>query len=279
MLRFLSILFLCAAANALIIEPEININTDQLPPDQKEELYNLKDRLEDYLGDRDWDPEEEHLHLGIPMAIQFRTAIEVGAGWEYTAQFYSGNQSDISIDESTWTFLIPDGRFEYNEDRNDSFLAMIDYHVYLIMGYEYDKLGEFAGEEALQQARRIGMRARLDERSAGWDRRMIKLEELLDPRRASYRSLRWVTHTAYWFRTVMRNDYEAWKTARLALDLIDELDDPTLLSGYFKANHRSLVEILIKGKDQDALFFLIRLDSLDPQRTEYYQEQLLRLNG
>jgi hypothetical protein len=278
MVRFLFLLVLAFKVSALVIEPDININTETLKPEQREELFNLKERLEAYLTDEDWDPEEEHLRIGFPLAIQFRTAIEVGAGWEYTALFASGNKSDINFDESAWRFQVPSGRLEFNQDVNDSFLAMINYHLFLIIGYEYDRLGEFAGEEFFQRARQTGMLARLDERSDGWDRRMQTMEELLDPRNQNLRSLRWVTHTAFWFRSVMKNDYEAWKAIRLALDIAEEIDNPGKLSGWFKANYESIVEILVKGKDQDALFLLMRLDNLDPQRTEYYQEQLLRFN-
>lgn len=279
MLRILFLLLLSSALQALVIEPEVSLNTEKLTPEQSEDLYNLKDRIEAYLRGRDWYEEAEHLTIGLPIAINFTKAVESGTGWEYTAMFYSGNRGDIIIDEPVWRFQLPSGSFEYNENRHDSFLAMINFHVFLILGYELDKLGEFAGNEAFQNARRIGMQARLDERSDGWDDRMLRLEELLDPRYTMYRSLRWVTHTAYWFRSVMNNDYEAWKAARLALDMVEEIDNATMLRGYFKANHRSLCEILIKGRDEDGLFLIMRLDNTDRERSEYYQEQLLRING
>ncbi len=266
-------------AVALEIEADISINSGTLKPEQREPLFDLRERLERYLEERQWDEAEEHLKIGIPIALQFTSAVETGSGWEYTAQVATGNKRDISVDDNAWRFVVPDGEFQFNDTYVDSFLALINFYVLQMIAYEYDKLSEFGGEALFQQARQIGIMARLDERSEGWDRRMQKLEDLLDPRYTMYRSLRWVTHTAYWFRTVMKNDYEAWKTARLALDMVEEIDNPGLLTGYFKANHRSITSILIKGKDQEGLFLLMRLDTFDPERNEYYQDQLLRLNS
>lgn len=264
-------------ARALTVVPEVTINLGQLTSEQKSELFDLESRLSEYLAEYDWDAEEPRLTLRIPVAIQVTSAVETGAHVEYTALFTGGNKGDLRFDDNLWRFRVPDGRFEHEDGTFDSFLSMIDFHVYWVVGAEYDKLAEFGGTAMYERSRRIGSQAMFSEHQEGWARRNELIEQVLDPRQRDLRSLRWITHTAYWFRTVQKSDYEAWKAVRLALDLADQMDNPSQLTQYFKANHRSLTEILVKGRDLEGVQLLMRLDSLDPSRIQVYQDALLRI--
>jgi len=275
---WLALLLWLPSALALTVVPELNLNLIQLTPDQRAELFDLETRLTDYLNSVDWDPEETTLTLRIPLAIQVRNAMEGGSATEYMGLFAGGNKGDFSIDEGLWRFRIPEGRFEHDEDNFDSFLSMLDFHVLLVIGYEYDKLAEFGGTPMFERARRLGSQAMFSEQQDGWDERNERLERLLDMRNKDFRTLRWVTHTAWWFRSKQNSPYDAWKAVRLALELAERIDNPTQLAPWFKANSRSLVEILVQGRDVDGLQRLSRLDSLDPQRSEAYRDALLELS-
>jgi hypothetical protein len=262
---------------ALTVVPEVTINMGTLTPDQKAELFDLETRLTTYMSDFDWDPEEARLTLRIPVALQVRTAAEVGPNVEYTALFAGGNKGDLSFDENAWRFRIPSGDFVHDENSFDSFLSMIDFHVRWVIAAEYDKLAEFGGNAQYEIARRIGAQAMFSEMQEGWAKRNERLEAVLDPRNQDMRTLRWLTHMAYWLRTNQKSDYEAWRSVRLALDLAEGMDNPTQLAPYFKVNHRSLAEILVMAKDMDGFQLLMRLDNLDPSRTQFYQDAMLRV--
>ena len=278
-MRFWFILLIwLPAVRALTVVPELNLNLSQLAPEQRSELFELESRLTDYLGSIDWDPEETTLVLRVPVAIQVRSATVAGSYTEYSGLFASGNKGDLSIDEGSWRFRIPEGRFEHNEDNFDSFLSMVDFHMLLVIGYEYDKLAEFGGTAMFERARRLGAQAMFSEQQDGWDERNERLERLLDMRNKDFRTLRWVTHSAWWFRTKQKSPYEAWKAVRLALDLAERIDNPSQLAPWFKANSRSLVEILLQGKDTDGLQRLSRLDNMEPQRSEAYRDAILQLS-
>ncbi len=243
-------------------------------------LHDLKERLVRYVSEYDWNPEEPQLTLSMPLVVQFKSAVDQGATVEYTATFACGNQGDIRLDERTWRFRLPEfGRFENDEASFDSFLGMIDYHVHLIVAHEFDKLGEFAGEAHFESARRISELAMFDEMSDGWTRRRDELNRLMSPEMRPLRTLRWVTHTALWFRDVIGSDYEAWSTILIALELVEEIDDQGMLSDYWKANYRSVAEILATARDSDHLFRLIRLDSMDPQRVQHYHDLVTQLEN
>jgi hypothetical protein len=272
-----SLLLLASNLLALHLQPEVSVNVDMLQEDFQKDLFDLSEKIEDYVAEVDWDPENEDLTLFVPIVVQFRTATEEGARTVYTANFAGGNQGDIRFDENTWRFTLNSyGRYEHNEDRFDPFLSMIDYHLRLVVAYEYDKLSEFGGDDFFNQARSIADLAMFDEMKDGWSKRREKLERHLVPERQIVRSVRWLTHTAYWFREVGENDYEAWTTMLLAIDLIEEFDNPGVLNDFWKVNYKVVSDIFFKAGDSDNLYRLLRLDTMDPQRAMHYQEQASR---
>ena len=262
-------------AQALSIQPEISIELAQLPQDKRGPLLNLEDRLSDYIQDYDWDVDEQTLQLTVPLAIQFTAVSEEGANTLYQAKIACSNGGDLRIDESDWTFTIdPMGAFRHQENQFDSFLGMIDYCVLMVIASEYDKLGEFAGDPMYERVRRVLELAQFSTYRDGWSVRSRKLDQdILAADKRPYRTLRWVMHTAIWFREVMENDYEAWTTVRTALDLAREIDDPILLNFWWDSNYQIICDILVRARDEETILGLLRMDASDPQRRDYYIEQ------
>jgi hypothetical protein len=270
-------LFLAGAESllALTIQPQVSVDITGLLPEKRDALFNIKDKLTSYIRDYDWDEEEPGLTLNFPYVIQFKSAVDYGTSIRYTAHFAGGNGSDIKFDEKTWYFTLDQfSSFNHSDIDFDSFTAMIDYHTRLAIAYEYDKLEEFGGDDQFQKAIRISDKALFDDMKEGWSRRREKLDDILDDNMRKYRTLRWVTHTAFWFRSVMHSDYDAWTTAKTALIMIEEINNPGALDGYWNANHRTMIDIIIQARDVDSIFKIMSLDSVNPQRQTYYQDKL-----
>jgi hypothetical protein len=269
---------LAGPAAALSIVPEVSISLERLPEDRRPPLEGLAEQLERYLGDHDWDPEEPRLELRFPLVIQFMSAADNGPTVVYNANFAASNGGDIQLDEGQWRFrLDPYAQLQHDEENFDPFTGMIDYHIRLLIAHEYDKLAEFGGDEQFARARRISDLAMFSEFSDGWSRRREKLDLVLDPSTAPLRTLRWATHLAFWFRQVAKNDFEAWNTLRIAVDLAEEIDNPALLASYWKTNHQPIAELLVAARDDETLTRLTRIDNMDPLRTGYYQDRIAEL--
>ncbi len=260
---------------ALTIQPEISIELAQLPQDKRGPLLNLEERLAAYISDYDWDEDEQTLGLTVPLAIQLTNVSEEGANTVYQAKVACSNGGDLRIDESDWKFTVDAiGAFRHQENQFDSFLGMVDYCVLMVIASEYDKLGEFAGDAMYEKVRRVLELAQFSTYRDGWSDRYRKLDQVtLAQENRPYRTLRWVMHTAIWFRQVMDNDYEAWTTTLTALDLATEIDDQTKLSTFWDANYRIICEILVKARDEESILRLLRLDTSDPQRRDHYLQQ------
>lgn len=266
--------------SALTIVPEVSVILERLPEEKRPPLEGLAEQLQAYVGEFDWDPEEPRLELRFPIVIQFASAAESGGHSVYTANFATSSGGDVVIDEKErdWRFTMePYARLEHGVDGFDPFLGMIDYHMRLLIAMEYDKLAEFGGNDQFELARRVADLAMFSEYSDGWSKRRDRLNSLLDPDLAPVRTLRWTTHLAFWFSEMAHNDYEAWNTILIAVDLAEQIDDPSRLTTYWRANHERIADLLVTAKDDRTLTRLTRIDNMDPQRSAYYQARIAEL--
>lgn len=265
---------------ALSIEPQITINMLTIPEEMRDRFHEFEQRLEEYVGEHDWDEEDERLTLYVPIAIQVQNAADATGIIECRGTFACNNSGDINIQDNEWIFRYDEFRdFSHQRNNFDSLLGMVDFHMHLIIGYELDKLGEMAGNAHFELAAQIGNRAKFSELNQGWDKRMEDLGKLMTPDYESYRRLRWVTHTSMYYKEVLENDYEAWVSAVTALKLAEQIDDPTLLQNFWRVNYRHLGMIFVRAADRDNLNLIRRLDRTDPTRMDWYQERLTEIDG
>ena len=275
-----TLMLAAAPAHALRIESVISISMQTIPTETQDRLRGLKESLETYINEYDWDESDQRLVLNLPVAIQIKSAGEISGQLECAATFACNNSGDISIQENSWRFRYEEYRdFQHDENSFDSLLGMVDFQMHQLIGYELDKLGENAGTEHFTIAARIGSRAKFDEMNDGWDQRMEDLGVLLSPDRKDWRTLRWVTHSDWYFQDVVRNRYEAWLAVVTAIDLAERIDNPNLLQRYWQVNHRRICDLLVLAGDRDNLNRVRRLDNTDPTRMTYYQDRTAEIQN
>lgn len=271
----LLVLLLCHQATALRIESQVSLSMQTVPAETQDRLRGLQEKLNTYINDFDWDEAETRLVLNLPVAIQIKSAGEIAGQLECAATFATNNSGDISIQENTWRFRYDEyAELRHDPDNFNSLAGLVDFYMHLLIGHELDKLGEEAGTEHFAIAARIGDRAKFDELNDGWAQRMEDLSLLLTPERKDYRTLRWLTHSAWYFQDVARNRYEAWLAIVSAIDLAERLDNTQLLQRYWQVNYRKITDLLVLAGDRDNLNRVRRLDTTDPTRMSFYQDKL-----
>lgn len=107
----------------------------------------------------------------------------------------------LQISDESWQFDYSRGTpLIFEPDRHDDITSVIDFYVYLMLGYDYDTFDELGGTEYFDEARRIAERAQ-NAGATGWSSlggnqsRGELISQILDPR---FRELRRV-YFAYHF--------------------------------------------------------------------------------
>ena len=201
-------LLLAGASRAQELNCTVNVNRSQLQGDEYAFLDELGEDVTRYLNNRAWteDVFEDRERIDCSVQIVFNQAdglslfqgeIVVRA----TRPIYGTAQPTtlFLISDDAWNFTYTRGQsLVYDPERYDSFLSVLDFYVFITLGYDYDSFSSLGGTPYFEQARRIAERARSDAGAVGWGNefgeersRFDLIRELLDPaflplRRAHY---------------------------------------------------------------------------------------------
>ncbi|MEO8446648.1 MAG: DUF4835 family protein [bacterium] len=130
---------------------EVIVEMDQLPQPAKDKLANFKQKVQDYLN-RNKYHDEKITPIRVQMQFSFSGADITTS--IYNAKLFVASQRDVynpfkpTSDKSSVTFRFLDERCEFyyndnmpfikNDYRFDSFLSLLDYYAYMMVGYDED---------------------------------------------------------------------------------------------------------------------------------------------
>lgn len=188
------------------LKTEVTIDVTQLPQSSQEKLVNFKQKVEDYLNKNKY-----HNDKIPPIRVQMQfnfTAVNTTT-LTYDAKLFIASQREVfnpfknGNDKFSVAFRFLDERcqFVYNENipfikndqRFDSFLSLLDYYAYMIVGYDEDSYIAFAGNKYFQKAVDICNKVTLS--TSGWNEtgggskpsRLQLVQELLNVRFDNFR--------------------------------------------------------------------------------------------
>lgn len=272
---FLLTFLLGSAVSAQELDCTVSINRASLQGDEYTFLDELREDAVRYLNNRAWTDEvwldRERIACTVQIVFteaeglsNFRGEIVVQA----SRPIYGTGQRTtlLLISDDAWDFTYTRGQsLVFDPDRYDSFLSVLDFYAFLILGYDYDSFSELGGTPYFEQARRTAERARSNATATGWGNefgsersRYELIRELLDPAFLPLRRAHFQYH--YGVLDHFLVDFDgAWEQATETLRALNEL--------YLQFNQRRYAtDIFFTAKYQE----LAALYADAPQRNEAY---------
>ncbi len=288
MMRRLSVLALFMGVTALgprVYAQQLNctvmVNYSALSGNEFQFLGELEEDIRRYLNDRSWtddvfqDRERIDCSFQIVFTVadgltRFQAQIVVGA----SRPIYGTGQrtSVFLVQDTNWFFEYGQGRnLAYNPNSFDSFISVIDFYAFLILGFDYDSFDEMGGQPFFEEARKIFELSR-GLNAEGWflvgdDRtRGTLITQLLDPRFEPLRRAHFNYH--YGVLDHFANNHEqAWEDAMAVIrnlnELYNEFNTRRFASDiFFSAKHTEIAALLADYPGRaDAYELLIEMDS------------------
>lgn len=288
LLLFLSFLFILPSL-AQEIECKVTVNFEQLPPQNKSDLSDFAEKIQRYINTYKWtnvDLGDEKIQCTLN--IFFTSA----SGNNYQAQIFIGSQRKIyNSDKSTAVLRIFDDKVEFFYDKNaplyhdefrfDPLLSLIDFYMYIVIGYDFDTYEPFGGTEFFEKAFRICTNAQSSRYSRGWQKvtsgysRFNLIDELLNSKYANFRKMMYDYHYNG-LDLLQKQPEDAIATIDSALDVLikikNENPTSTLIKLFFDAKYMELAEILKQAKNKEAIFRKLIL--ADPSHQSTYLEYM-----
>lgn len=254
------------------MKARVTLMLERLPLEKQEKLRNLADDLEAYISDYDWTG--EHLDDPIPVTVQI-ILVDQSVSYEsrYQASFLISNNSDLQYGDKYWRFAYQDGTpLIHDENNYTSFLGFIDYYIYLVLAWEYDKMGEYAGSDYYEKARLISNEARFNSQfSYGWEDRAKEIAYLISDENKPFRKAKDLYFLGMSY--VGEVDTTAQRYCGQAIDLFDEIltEDPDHEPAlkFLQAHHLECLDLF--NRNRRILETFMRLD---PDHIETYEKYL-----
>ncbi|MCH7640570.1 MAG: DUF4835 family protein [Bacteroidetes bacterium] len=287
MRRFCVFILLMAAialaprAGAQQLNCTVRVDYSALTGNEFQFLGELQEEIRRYLNDRSWADDVFQDRERIDCSFQIVFTLADGLS-RFEAQIVVGASRPIyGTQQRTTVFLVQDDNwtFEYGQGRNlvynpnsfDSFISVIDFYAFLILGYDYDTFDELGGQEFFEEAREIfelgrGVNAEGwfivgDERTRG-----SLITQLLDPRFDPLRRAHFQYH--YGVLDHFATDHEqAWDDAMVVIrnlnELYNEFNTRRFATDiFFSAKHQEIADLFADFPERaDAYELLIEMDT------------------
>jgi hypothetical protein len=259
------------------IEAEVELEEDALPQDKREKLRDFPDKVMHYLNSHDWsdDPWNTPVYINVQLILSDKSS---GAEERYDGKLLIHNNYDVQFFDQRWRFAYQSGdMLIHSEGTLDSFTSMLDFYIYLILGFEFDKWGTLAGNAYFEKAKQIAEQSKfgLGRFINGWDRRLELVERLLSDPHRSYREM--VDYYYYGLSFVNQNNAKAREHVATAVERLDNIlrldPENEYAKKFIDAHYMEMLEIYRRALDKSPLRTLM---VLDPSHQRAYQEILNR---
>lgn len=274
------------------IELTVNVSIDQLNFESRRFVSTMKQDIEQYVNNRRWlDNQWEDDKIPVEMNI----VLAGGANQKFSARMFliskrfifgtdKGASVNLRLYEDKWSFeYMQNASLSHNPLRFDPLTSIIDYYMYLVLGFELDTYEELGGSKAFEMARRV-VSLGASYNAPGFDTyspfgEFTKHNLMSEIQNMRYDPIR-KTWFAYYYDAldIMADSPEKGKLAMVSVinELYEfkknKLSGPSvLLQLFFDTKAQELSEFFKGYNNPDAMIFE-KLIYLDPGNSTIYRE-------
>ncbi|RKY90258.1 hypothetical protein DRQ15_07830 [candidate division KSB1 bacterium] len=251
----------------------VTVDLRRIPHERRYKVENLQDKLLSYINNFKWT--EERYDYEIPIVIQIYLE-DVSTNYEdrYKGRFLISNRSDMQFFDRRWMFNYSfTDNLQHSDTNFNPLTSFIDFYIYIMLGFEYDKCGRFAGTEFFEKARNISQQARFSRFIDGWDERKVLIDKVLSKENLTFRQ---AVDLYFLGLSYQQQDSTALrKYCREAIALLYKMlqyDPQHQMAQQFTKNHSAEIIDIFKNTRDKSVFQKMIL--IDPAHKDMYQKYL-----
>ena len=267
----------------------ISVNASQVQSDRQ--IYQeMQKTLSEYVNFRSWTDDkfetQERIRATIQIRIQNRPTADKFEG-QATIQVYRPVYNStyetllLNFDDLNFDFnYTPFQQLEYVENQfKDNLTAMINFYVYLILGFDYASFSNGGGGQYFQKALQIANLAQGQANEPGWQsggdqrNRFWLIENLTNSRYKRFHELMFTYHRKG--LDVMESDINTGRLAILeSIRFMQEINrtNPLLIINrvFAQAKDKELIKIFQKAQPAQKQEFVKLMTEIDPSNASNY---------
>lgn len=267
----------------------VTVNKERISRTGIDHVNDLAKQIENYINDFKWTDlqvlEQERLTCNIQINLnevtdnlQFSASIVV----QLFRPIYGTvqNTSTLTLLDNTWSFSYPPNRvFIHDEFQFDDIASLLDFYMFLILGYDGDTFANLGGTKYLNKANAVHDLANTAN-SPGWNRstrqgRAVLIQSLTSPNYESLRSAMYTYHRLG-LDLFTQNPELARKNILGALEKIREnrkvITEIYPFDLFFNTKYRELTSLFMDADPAQKVNVYSLLVEVDPSHITKYDE-------
>lgn len=286
--------FSSSVSSSQQIDATVTVNYESVASTNRDLLQNFKSDITSYLNDYNWNDQgdqQEKIKCNFDIFIQ-----SVVGENRYSAQVFVGsrrkvyksdkNSAVIRIFDETWEFTYVRNRpINHSSYTFNDLASVLDFYVYVIIGFDYDTYDKLSGTTYLQRAADVANLGRSSGQK-GWVpsksgySRVQFIDELNDAKFAPVRAASYIYHFEG-LDSLSINPERAWRNILKALDLIAKTKtvvDPrsVVIRSFFETKYMEIADTFLNYPDP-AVY--LKFDAIDPSHQKTYDEYRAKRAG
>ncbi len=274
------------------IKVNINVNMEQVSFENRASLNNFKSDLERYINsqrflDKEWE--------GDPIPVEMNIILSSDGKNRFSAKMLMaskrlldgpedvlGFSTTISFYEKEWKFVYNNGaNLSLDQMRYDEFSTLINYYMYLIIGFDLDTYQSNGGNKAFEKARNLALVA-ANAGDPGFDNKKDAsifnkynyVNEILDIRISEIRRLIFAYYINGLDKIAFNKDSALDEIANIINDMANYkknklMNQNHLFTEFFNTKFEEIASLFNNYKNPD---FFNNLKYLDPANSASYSK-------
>ncbi len=271
------------------IVAKVELNKERINRTGIDHINDLPRQIEEYINTFKWTDmrvlEQERIQCTIQInlnevseSLVFQASIII----QMNRPIYGTMQNTpvLVLVDNTWNFSYPPNRvFIHDEFQFDEIASLLDYYVYLMLGYDADTFSPLGGSTYLNRANAIHDLANTSN-AVGWSRatrqgRALLIQSITTPNYEGLRNAMYIYHRTGLDlfpqnpETARRNMLNALKQIQENRKLVTEIYPFDL---FFNAKYRELTSVFMDATPELKLEAYTLLTEIDPSHITKYDE-------
>ena len=270
---FLISIFHLSVLSGQFYSADVTIDDRLLRSDEKHEIINLKNDVQNFFLNTVWDDNYSDLDIDLYVQIIFEGVTQKGNESIYNCQALFSNGADLRyFDKGVQFFYNSGSSLYYDPVLFEPFTGFLAYYAHLILAGEIDTYEFNGGNSSLELSRDIALRGSSSDYRKGWGSRITLVDNL--NRNLGLRKARLAWYVAI---DLLRNG-KLDEVINELNNMLDGLEESFQNVGrdshtqyFLKINSEKIADLLVKLGQVD---LLKDMKSLDPDRLDFYQESI-----
>ena len=270
---FLISIFHLSILSGQFYSADVTIDDRLLRSDEKHEIINLKNDVQNFFLNTVWDDNYSDLDIDLYVQIIFEGVTQKGNESIYNCQALFSNGADLRYFDKGVQFFYNSGTsLYYDPVLFEPITGFLAYYAHLILAGEIDTYEFNGGNSSLELSRDIALRGSSSDYKKGWGSRITLVDNL--NRNLGLRKAR----LAWYVALDLLRDGNLDEVINELNNMLDGLEESFQNVGrdshtqyFLKINSEKIADLLVKLGQVD---LLKDMKSLDPDRLDFYQESI-----